>query len=223
MGRTDEKKRMRFMRPLTVFMLLAMLVLGGSMAAEAKAKPILTGYANIDYMASRMLKKAGVKKGMSADQKVRKIYHYMLKKFKHVHYTSESIVAKLTPTEPTAKALALKAKNDAKAAAGKITYSGFGQDEEWNMQHRRGVCDDNSAVFVILCNQAGIKAGLNHGYYVNRDGSKHVHTWPWAKVNGKKYYYDIDVEIQNKGKGQGDYYWYKKSKSQAKKTHIFVS
>ena len=83
------------------------------------------------------------------------------------------------------------------------------------MQKRGGVCSDQAAIFVILCNHVGVDAGVCNGYYKNLDGTRAGHSWNYAIVDGKKYYYDVDVEIQNYSKGQGDYYWYKKTLKQA--------
>lgn len=77
------------------------------------------------------------------------------------------------------------------------------------MQKRGGVCSDQAEIFAILCRHVGVDAGVCNGYYKNLDGSTPGHSWNYAVVNGRKYYYDVDIEIQNYGKGQGDYYWYK--------------
>lgn len=196
---------------------------GAAGVAEAKTAPILTGDAQIDYMAERMIKSAGVTSTMSDDTKVKTIYHWMTRYFKHKHYDEMSSTDKeyydLTALKD--KIAAYKATNDSLVASGKMVYSFYGAGEVSNMVHRYGVCSDNSAVFKILLNHVGVEAGICEGYYLNRNGTAVGHTWAFALVNGKHYYYDIDVEIQNYGKGQGDYYWYKKTKTEALKTHEF--
>ncbi len=192
-----------------------------------KAKDIitLTGNPEIDFMAEKMVKAAGVKMNMSDEKKVKKIYHYMTKKFKHTHYTAldnkykvHYKLDKLTP-----KIIKYMNKTDKLLAKGEVIYNyQYGFTTSWCMQRRRGVCDDHAEIFKILLNHVGVEAGVCGGYYLNRDGSKEGHAWNYAIVNGKKYYYDVDVEIQNLGKGQGDYYWYKKTKKQAKKNHKFA-
>lgn len=192
----------------------------------AKAKDIvtLTGNPEIDYMAEQMVKAAGVKMSMSDEQKVKKIYHYMTKKFKHTHYKALNNkykayynLKKLTP-----KIIKYMKKTNKLLAKGELVYNyQYGYTTTWCMQRRRGVCDDHAEIFKILCNHVGVEAGVCGGYYLNRSGSKEAHAWNYAIVNGKKYYYDVDVEIQNYKKGQGDYYWYRKTKKQAKKNHKF--
>ncbi|MCD8021273.1 MAG: hypothetical protein LUF92_17370 [Clostridiales bacterium] len=194
--------------------------------AAAKTVPILSGYAEVDYLAEVACKSAGIKSSMSDDEKVRRIYHWMTKNYKHVHYDERSgYKAKYNLTKLKKKIAAYKTKTDKKYAKGKLiyNYSSTAYYELTNMVYRYGVCDDHAAIFKILCNHAGVEAGVCTGYYLNRNGTKASHAWNYAIVNGKTYYYDVDVEIQNYGKGQGDYYWYKKTKAQAKKTHEFYT
>ncbi|MDO4555018.1 MAG: transglutaminase domain-containing protein [Lachnospiraceae bacterium] len=195
---------------------------GTSGIAKASSVPVLTGNPNVDYMAEQMIKSAGVRSSMSADQKVKKIYHYMTTHFKHVHYSYGSkYKVYYNTTKLKSKITAYQKKTDASMAKGKLVYSFYGYYSEWNMARRIGVCNDHAMIFKILCNHVGIDAGTCSGYYKNRNGTLAGHAWNYAVVNGKTYYYDVDIEIQNYKKGQGDYYWYKKTKSQAKKTHQF--
>lgn len=189
--------------------------------AKAKALVLLTGDAQVDYMAEKMLKAAGVKSSMSADKKVKKIYSYMTKRFKHNHgdkkYTVYYNLKKLKNKIATYKKSA-----DAKVAKGKAYYTHLFDGISWTMARRAGVCDHNAAAFVVLCNHAGVQADKINGFYKNTNGTLAGHAWNSAVVNGKTYYYDIDIEIQNKGKGQGNFYWYKKTLAQSKKNHKYL-
>lgn len=189
---------------------------------KAKRIPIYTGNANMDYMAEKMCKAAGVKTSMSDEQKVKKIYHYMTTHFKHVHNTATR-KKYYNLTKLKSKIKSFKKSSDKKFTNNKIIYTyldpWYAQD---SMVHRGGVCDNHAAIFMILCNHVGIEAGRCGGYYKNLNGSLAPHAWNYAVVNGKTYYYDVDVEIQNYKNGQGDYYWYKKTLSQARKTHKFI-
>lgn len=190
--------------------------------AKANEIPHLTGYKNIDYIAEKMVKSAGVLPTMTEDQKVKRIYHYMTTHFKHVHYSSKEKYKIYYSVKKHKKEIsAYRKKSTSAASRGELVYNYAYPGIQWNMQRRIGVCNDHAAIFALLCNHVGVDAGTCSGYYKNRDGSLAGHTWNYAVVNGKKWYYDIDVEIQNYGKGQGDYYWYKKTKSQANKTHLF--
>jgi len=163
---------------------------------------------------------------MSQDEKVRRIYHWMTVNFKHKH-ADEFVKAKnyydLTSTKAQKRIKNYKKKTLQNYQNGKLIFGG----SSWSsfmapyMQKRGGVCSDQAAIFVILCNHVGVDAGVCNGYYKNLDGTRAGHSWNYAIVDGKKYYYDVDVEIQNYSKGQGDYYWYKKTLKQAKKNHIF--
>lgn len=188
--------------------------------------PVYTGNSEIDYMADRMLKEAGVKAKDSDDAKVRKIYHYMTLKFKHVHYDEKSPKAHFnlsaSKTKKAVKKFATKTEKSYKK--GSILVSpDVSSRLTSHMATRSGVCNDHADIFALLCKHAGVNAGICNGYYLNRNGTKAGHSWNYAVISGITWYYDVDVEIQNYGKGQGDYYWYKKTRAQANKTHQFQS
>ena len=212
-----------------LFMMAVGVIMGavaafGMIPEQAKAvRPVFTGDKNVDYIAEKMVKSAGVKKNMSADQKVKRIYHYMTTHFHHVHYhnSGKSYKVYYSLKKYKKQINAYKLKTDALQKKGEIKYNYKNINELWCMQRRIGVCTDHAAIFKILCNHVGVKAEVCRGQYKNRSGKRSPHSWNYAVVNGKKYYYDVDVEIQNYGNGQGDYYWYKKTLSEAKKTHVF--
>lgn len=194
--------------------------------AKSKKLIMYTGNAEIDYMAEKMIKEAGIKSNMSDEKKVKKIYEYMTKKF--THYKGQKISTKYNLTSASTKnAIAkLKSATEKKYKSGSILYSHYyivdssGNYTEKTMSIRGGVCDDHAEIFVILCNHVGVEAGKCSGYYINRNGKYSGHAWSYAIVNGKKYYYDVDISIQNYKK-KVNYTWYKKTLKEAKKNHIF--
>lgn len=194
--------------------------------SSAVTVPILTGNAEVDYMAEQICKEAKIKSSQSDDEKVRRIYHWMTVHQKHAHYYEGGSYKKYFRLASSKKKIkSYQKKTDALCQSGSLIYN---HDDSlirraWHMEHRVGVCTDNAAIFKILCNHVGIEAGICSGYYLNRNGTKPPHSWNYAIVNGSVYYYDVDVEIQNYKKGQGDYYWYKKTKAEAKLTHKFVT
>lgn len=194
--------------------------------AAAKTLPILTGDAEVDYMAEQICKAAGVKSSQSDAEKVRLIYHWMTLNQKHEHYYEGGNFKKhykLSKAATKKKIAAYKKKTDKKCKNGKLIYN-HDYDmirREWCMERRIGVCTDHAAIFKILCNHVGIEADIHGGYYLNRNGTKAGHDWNSAIIDGVTYYYDVDVEIQNLGKGQGDYYWFQKTRQEAEKTHEF--
>ena len=199
---------------------------GSKGLAAATTVPEYTGADTVDYLAEKMIKSAKIKLTMSQDEKVRRIYHWMTVNFTHKH-ADEFVKAKnyydITSTKAQQKIKSYKKKTIQNYQNGKLIFGG----SSWAsfmapyMQKRGGVCSDQAAIFVILCNHVGVDAGVCNGYYKNLNGTNVGHSWNYAVVDGKKYYYDVDVEIQNSNKGQGDYYWYKKTLKQAKKNHIF--
>ena len=193
---------------------------------SAKKIPVYTGIANVDYMAEQMIKQAGVKSNMSQDEKVRRIYHWMTVKFTHKHddeFVKAPKYYDLTSAKAQKAIRDYQNKTNAAYKKGKLTFeTGYMESYiEPYMQKRGGTCTEQAYIFKYLCRHVGIEAGTCSGYYKNLNGSKAVHSWSYAVVNGRKYYYDVDIEIQNYRKGQGDYYWYKKTLAEAKKNHIF--
>lgn len=194
--------------------------------SSAVTVPILTGNAEVDYMAEQICKEAKIKSTQSDDEKVRRIYHWMTVHQKHVHYYEGGSYQKYFKLASSKKKIkAYQKKTDALCQSGEFIYNHDASliRRAWCMERRIGVCTDNAAIFKILCNHVGVEAGICSGYYLNRNGTKPPHSWNYAIVNGCVYYYDVDVEIQNYKKGQGDYYWYKKTKAEAKLTHRFVT
>lgn len=200
--------------------------MGQAGIAAAKTLPILTGDAEVDYMAEKICKAAGVKSNQSDAEKIRLIYHWMTLNQKHEHYYEGGTFKKyykLSKASTKKKIAAYKKKTDKQCIKGKLIYS-HDYDmirREWCMERRVGVCTDHAAIFKILCNHVGIEADMHGGYYLNRNGTKAGHDWNSAIIDGVTYYYDVDVEIQNLGKGQGNYYWFQKTREEAEKTHEF--
>lgn len=193
---------------------------------EAAGIPILTGDPEVDYMAEQICKSAKVDKTQNQSEKVKRIYHWMTVNQKHVHYYEGGTFKKYYNLASSRKKIdAYKKTTDALYKNGSLIYN-YDQaliQRKWCMERRIGVCTDQAAIFKILCNHAGIQAGICSGYYLNRNGTKAPHAWNYAVVGGRTYYYDVDVEIQNYGKGQGDYYWYQKTRSEANRTHKFIT
>lgn len=181
--------------------------------------PIYTGDAQVDYLAEKICKAAGVKMNMSDDKKIKKIYTYMTKNFKHFHsYKKKKKFYNVK--KMTAKIQQYKTASDIQYAESKIMYNYIDtRGIRKAMEYRGGVCDYNAAIFMILCNHVGVVSYRCGGYYVNSSGSYSPHAWNMAVVNGKIYYYDIDVEIQNYRKGQKSFHWYKKTYKQSCKNH----
>lgn len=224
--KADSEKFAKDLKPISVrndFSISSKAPAGTTGMASAKELPVYTGNSTIDYLAECMIREAGITSSTSADEKVKKIYHYMTTHFKHIHYGWDT---KRTVYYDTAK-LASEIKKYGSSSLKdyknkKVLYSyetGFFLEE--NMKTRSGVCDDHAAIFALLCRHVGVDAGICTGYYLNRNGTRAPHSWNYAVVSGVTWYYDVDVEIQNYGKGQGDYYWYKKTRSQANQTHDF--
>lgn len=199
---------------------------GGAKGLKAAKKiKFYTGNATCDYLVEDMLKKAGVKANMSDDKKVKKIYTYMVKNFKHTdNYDSIKLKYNLKKLKPKIKAYGKKIQkmlDSHQVMHNYITNDvmlSFLQD---CLARRGGVCTENALMFKLMCQHEGIQCYLCDGYYINRDGSKKGHSWNKVIINGKAYYYDVDVEIQNYKKGQKSFYWYKKTYKQSTTNHKY--
>ena len=197
---------------------------GKSGVTKRSLKPAYVGYGCMDYLAELMIKAAGVKSTDSANAKVKKIYAYMTKNFKHVHDLSTRAeqykISKLTTAITNYNAEIYKACKNGHSS---FMYPSWVKSEQTSMIRRGGQCNDHARIFDILCWHVGVPAGYCTGYYKNSNGTLAGHYWPYAIINGTKYYYDVDIEIQNLGKGQGDFYWYKWSQAKADTKYIFNS
>lgn len=199
---------------------------GGTKGLKAAKKiKFYTGDATCDYLAEDMLKKAGVKANMSDDKKVKKIYTYMVKNFKHTdNYDSIKLKYNLKKLKSKIKAYGDKTQklfDSHQVMHNYITNDfmlGFLQD---CLARRGGVCTENALMFKIMCQHEGIPCYLCDGYYLNQNGTTRGHSWNKAIINGKSYYFDVDVEIQNYKKGHKSFYWYKKTYEQSTKNHKY--
>ena len=188
-----------------------------TMMSRKGKKQIYTNLDELDYLLEVIAQDAGVKAGMSDLKVVRRRYTYMAKKF--VYYNEKSLIRAGYPFPRyyDGEALADKIedfnKQKAKAVqAGWVSYSrkhvrggtmeiinfsdsskgeeAFADETTGRLEYRLGVCDDHAAVFALLCEHLGIKAGIASGT-VNGN----PHAWSWAKIGGKKYYFDTALAI----------------------------
>ena len=84
-----------------------------------------TGNKEIDYIAEEMIRAAGVKAGMSQDERVKAIYHYMTVYFKHVHYSKKkqyTVYYDVENADVKQKIDAYYAETQTNYKAGKLTY-----------------------------------------------------------------------------------------------------
>ncbi len=189
---------------------------------SAKSKAHFTGVPRIDYVAEQMVQAAGVTSDLSEDEKVRRIYAWMVKNWTHIESNSTNAQIYYNVDDSSAVVTAYRKETDALVNSGKAAYDNS-TDIMWNLMKRRvGQCDTISKAFQIMCEHVGVESGLCNGLYKNRNGTNVGHTWPYAVVDGVTYYYDIDVEIKNRNRTDlGGVYWYKKTRAQAEETHIF--
>lgn len=171
-----------------------------------------------NYVIAMMCVKAGVNRNMSEDEKVKKIYQWEVRNFKHAHNFAENKV--LWDEKALAKEIqAFAIRTDKEVAEGKAIKVVY---DVWPgpLSTQSGVCDDNAAAFKDMLLQVAVDAGICSGYYLNRNGTASGHSWNNASVNGVMKYYDVDVEIQNVGKTDG-WYWFNKTRAQSNENHEY--
>jgi len=176
-------------------------------------KLIYTGIAEIDYLAEALVREIGIDGSWPDEKIVKKIYTYMSRYFyymKDLHYLDDMPLY-YDPDSLTDRIEAFRQVTEQAAAAGKISYTGKFTTGTWmgfsadgtvttgemsfddisyHMATHEGVCDNHADVFSVLCCHLGIEAGIAGGSV-----SKNAHSWCWAKLGGKKYYFDIGNSI----------------------------
>ena len=189
------------------------LVLRVSPSKSQKAinkMPVYAGQRGTDYLINEMVKKAGVKKGASDEKNAKKAYIYLTKYFKYYYETKKLKTYHKYLTEE--QALKLEKKYDQMVYDGKIRYdnSQVGGFRDWNKHV--GVCDDFSSIFTLMLQRVGMTAGRVGGKINNNS-----HSWCWAKIKGKKYYFDPGTSIHYYTKNKKiNYSYYKMTKKDMK-------
>lgn len=178
---------------------------GALISRKKDRRPIYTGAGWYDILIGEMVKKAGLKSGMSDEKIVKKAYLYLTKNFMYTKdLTKKTKIRQYhkAPSDTRIKSMEQKVKELQAAGSirvddsycsrfqvldlsgdGNTGAAGYVMNNYW--LYHLGVCDDFSAIFTMMCNRMGVKAGkcggLAYGY---------SHAWSWAYVDGEKYYFD---------------------------------
>ena len=142
---------------------------------------------------------------MTKKQKLRAAYVYLVK---HMRYTHSRGSIKIHVSKKKIKAM--KAASKALKKEKKIVYSSKFRSRYRHVLTMSGTCYDMSAVFCIVANHIGYKAGLCSGRYIRSSGSSCEHWWNYVTIRGKRKYFDVQAANAMKGK---KFSYYCKSKS----------
>ena len=182
-----------------------------------------TGVPRTDYMLEVLVREIGITGDMTDEQILDKAYRYMSKYF---YYLKDSHKQDPLPTYYDADKLSSRIKafekiTDKAVEEGKIIYKKKLSNVVGTIESHMGVCNNHATVFSALCRHLGIKAGLAGGSYYGFG-----HTWSWAMLDGKKYYFDIGTSIHNfqrKSKKVTMSFFKMKKKKMTKKKHYHFS
>lgn len=151
-----------------------------------------------------------IKPKMNDRQKMKAIYDFLI--FQYVHSGQKPLAKSpritIKPKRLTAVQQQEMSKNGGPPQLGDVFAEGEGE------------CTDFAYALYLLANLAGVECETWGGLYVNRDGTRYIHAWNRAKVNGTWYWYDVDVEgtVYRRG-GTVLYYLYEKQDQEWKQTH----
>lgn len=178
---------------------------------------IYTGIDTLDYLAEALVREIGINGKWSDEQIIKKIYTYMSK---HFYYVKDRSFQRMAPVcyyntdDLSGKIAAFRQITQQAAARGKIRYTdkfttetwvAIGSADEKNREKERkvvfdeisphirtheGVCNNHADVFSVLCAHLGIESGIAGG-----SAGGITHTWSWARLGGRKYYFDIGNSI----------------------------
>ena len=194
---------------------------------------IYTGMPRLDYLTEALVREMGIDGSWSDEQILKRIYTYMTR---HFYYLEDRHYLDTLPTYYHMDLLgdqidAFEMVTKQAASKGKIRFtdkfagvmsvvglsSGFSSgkkmlidDISTHIEMHEGVCDNHADVFSVTCAHLGIVSGIAGGSV-----SGAAHAWSWARLNGKKYYFDIGSAIHDyhhSGKVNMDFFKMKKKR-----------
>ena len=195
---------------------------------------ISTGMPRLDYLTETLVREMGIDGSWSDEQILKRIYTYMSRHFYYlkdrhymdtlpVYYHADLLEEKINAFEKVTKQAASQGKiRFTDKFAGVMSVIGTGgkeavsgkniriDDVSAHIESHEGVCDNHADVFSVVCAHLGIESGIAGGSI-----SGNAHTWSWAKLKGKKYYFDIGSAIHDfrrTGKVTMGYFKMKKNK-----------
>ena len=199
-------------RCLLSIVLPVVLLAALSLSLKVDAKQIFTKDDEVNAAVGIILDRCTTP-GMTKKEKLRESYLYLVEnmKYTHGHRSKKIHVSKKQLRAMKKKTNELKEKNEVK-------FSSKFRSRYRHVLTLSGTCYDMSAVFCIVANHIGYKAGLCSGEYVRSNGSSVEHWWNYVKINGEKRYFDVQAANAMKRK-KFSYYCKKKNSKTWKKHH----
>ncbi|MBR0381509.1 MAG: hypothetical protein IJH71_03625 [Eubacterium sp.] len=166
---------------------IAFMLFSPLFGLKAEAKSIYTKSRVTDAAVEKILAKC-TNESMTNEQKLEKVYIYLVKHMKYSHKKG-----KIRIKVSSADQKAVNAKIAELKAAKSISFSSKFKKRYKNVRTMQGTCYDMSAVFCIIANHLGYKAGLHHGRYVRGNRSTCEHWWNYVVINGQKKWFDVQA------------------------------
>lgn len=168
-------------------MLLALLTMVSFYSSRVEAKRIYTGNNKIDAACEIILQRCTNPK-MTSKQKLKAVYEYLVKNMKYSHSDGHTRIH-----VKKAHVKAVKKQKVVLAYYKQLKYSKKFRSRYRNLITLQGTCYDMSAVFCIMANHLGYRAGLCSGRYVRGNGSSCEHWWNYVVISGQKKYFDVQA------------------------------
>lgn len=196
---------------------------------------IYTGMPRLDYLTEALVREMEIDGSWPDEKILNRIYTYMARHFYYLkdrhyldilpaYYQADLLGDKIDAFEQVTKQAATRGKirftdkfggvmSVAGLSSGAVSSASSGKniridDVSAHIETHEGVCDNHADVFSIVCAHLGIESGIAGGSV-----SGNAHSWSWARLNGKKYYFDIGSAIHDfhrTGKVSMDYFKMKK-------------
>ncbi len=172
-----------------------------SLLNGAKLNPMKTGDSIVGSAADEILAKVSTS-GMSTYQKLKAVYDYIISNYTYGSfgydkaYTSEVYFRCMLDNIICSQAYSL-------------------------VKNKMGVCDNYSALFVVLTRRIGLESYLVSGQVSKKGGGTTGHTWVIIKVGSEYYTFDPQVEQDNLNNGRITYRYFGRLESDMVNTYEY--
>ncbi|MEE1228007.1 MAG: hypothetical protein U0K57_03480 [Lachnospiraceae bacterium] len=154
---------------------------------EAAAKKIYTPRHEINAAADKIINRATTP-DMTKEQKLKAVYVYLVKNM-HYSHSAGPVRVKVSKQDKKRARQELKQLKSVNA----LSVSTKFRRRYRNVLTLQGTCYDMSAVYCVVANHLGYKAGLDSGRYVRGNGSTCEHWWNYVTINGHRRYFDVQA------------------------------
>ena len=200
---------------LAIILVMQIIPMTSIHAAEGEygSVPILTGYMDVDYMASVVLSEIKTD-GLSNRNKIQAVYDWIIAHCKRnnwdgTYYFDPQEVETHLDAYWQSVNLLLQQKKVVLRPEWELFFELSSSDSfflsydsnayiatfAYNMMlTRTGNCAHFSSLFAVLLGQLGFDCRLIPGEFINKDGTRVEHKWNYVLVDGQYYWFDIRID-----------------------------